>query len=1027
MKYVSALCVFLVACPFVIAEPAKTVPQQVLTGITDDDLNPLPKSMTEAERLLPSLRPGADELQRMAPPTGVVRTPAEYERNEGLLIRWGSYNSELTEMTVAVTTADPEAIMYILVSGSSQQNSATSTLTSAGADMSQVEFITYSSNSVWIRDYGPRYIFEDGVRAIVDHTYNRPRPLDNLFNDHLAALWGEPQYDIPLSHGGGNFHLFSTGDAFMSSLITQENPGQSEQDVKDLYLAYQNLDLTIYEGFPTSFDSTRHIDMWMFPVADDEIIIGEYSPTAGAPYTISEGAVTDLTARGYTVHRTQGWNSGGTHYTYTNAVVINSLVLVPRFGGSYVTRDTAAEAVFATAFPDRQTVPIYCGSIIHAAGAIHCIVMHVPAYDNPIPAARLLAPNGGEFWTIGQQYDITWTAADDVGVTSIDLYYSTDGGTTFPNVIALGETNDGVYPWTVPNTPSDMCQVKVVAHDADLNTGEDVSDADFVITPNGPQAIYSFPLDTDPGWTAQPQWAWGVPTGGGGEHGGPDPTSGHTGANVYGYNLAGDYANSIPELHLTSTVLDCSNLGGTELRFWRWLGVETPTYDHAYVRVSNDNTNWTTVWENTGEVADSSWVLQQFDISAVADGQSTVYLRWTMGLADSAYRYCGWNIDDIEIWGIPGDIDCNDNGIPDDEDIANCTGDPACADCNGNAVPDGCDITGGASQDCNGDAVPDDCQLAGNDCNANDVPDECEGDCNTNGTPDDCDIANCTGDPACDDCNGNSVPDGCDINGGGSTDGNTNGIPDECETVEPLAEDSFATTCSVDGDCPPGGKCVSGVCYLPKNRYISIDPNPENAARQTARRVLMDAGGRVLVVAGWLGAPQEVTVAGPEATPQLLARIVDFDSRHYRDWSVDDLGQPWTDSTVHLGDCEISPGHTYIIHAITEGLDPAFEGNFSEPLELATTAQFGDVVGASPGTAPDGTRNFKDISSVVRGFQGTQSEPKVCLDLQGPASLPEVPDFSDINFKDIDAAVAGFQGAGYPLAQPCDCPGQSCP
>jgi len=247
--------------------------------------------------------------------------------------------------------------------------------------MDQVEFITYTCDSVWIRDYGPRFIFEDDFRAMVDHTYNRPRPLDNLFTDYLSGLWGEPQYDLPLTHGGGNFHLFSTGDAFMSSLIVAENPGLSEQDVKDLYADYLNVDLTIYEGFPTSFDSTRHIDMWMLPVGDNEIIIGEYAPSTGAPYTITEGAVADLIARGYTVYRTPGWNSGGTHYTYTNAVVMNDLVLISAFGSPYTAQDAQARTVFETAFPDHEIIPTDCSSIIHAAGAIHCIVMHVPAYS----------------------------------------------------------------------------------------------------------------------------------------------------------------------------------------------------------------------------------------------------------------------------------------------------------------------------------------------------------------------------------------------------------------------------------------------------------------------------------------------------------------------------------------------------------------------------------------------------------------------------------------------------------------------
>jgi hypothetical protein len=161
--------------------------------------------------------------------------------------------------------------------------------------------------------------------------------------------------------------------------------------------------------------------------------------------------------------------------------------------------------------------------------------------------------------------------------------------------------------------------------------------------------VYSFPLDSNPGWTTTGLWAFGTPTGGGGEHGYHDPTSGHTGSSVYGYNLSGDYENSLPERHLTTPQLDFTGYTGVELRFWRWLGVETPTYDHAYVRISTNGTTWTNIWTNTAEVADSAWNQQVYDVSTVADGLP-VYLRWTMGTTDSSYRYCGWNIDDIQLW-----------------------------------------------------------------------------------------------------------------------------------------------------------------------------------------------------------------------------------------------------------------------------------------------------------------------------------------------------------------------------------------
>ena len=175
----------------------------------------------------------------------------------------------------------------------------------------------------------------------------------------------------------------------------------------------------------------------------------------------------------------------------------------------------------------------------------------------------------------------------------------------------------------------------------------------------GWQVFYLFTMDTNPGWTTEGQWAHGTPTGGGGEYGGPDPTSGYTGTNVYGYNLNGDYPNNLAQTHLTSTALDCTGLTGLELTFQRWLNVEQPIYDHAYLRVSNNGTSWTTIWENTSTITDSSWNEMTYDISAIADNQSTVYLRWTMGSTDGGWRYSGWNIDDVTIAGF-GDSTNND-------------------------------------------------------------------------------------------------------------------------------------------------------------------------------------------------------------------------------------------------------------------------------------------------------------------------------------------------------------------------------
>jgi len=144
-----------------------------------------------------------------------------------------------------------------------------------------------------------------------------------------------------------------------------------------------------------------------------------------------------------------------------------------------------------------------------------------------------------------------------------------------------------------------------------------------------------------------------------------------------------------------------------------------------------------------------------------------------------------------------GSIDCNNNCIPDECDVAapgsvghfpgfvsqnNCPNDlgipgpcdvfrnggDSC-DSDANGVPDECQVAlcmmgSNGCQDCNGNGCLDSGDIAGatsNDINLNERPDECDGDCNVNG-----------------------VLDPLDIIGGTSTDVNADDIPDECCTID---------------------------------------------------------------------------------------------------------------------------------------------------------------------------------------------------------------------------------------------------
>ena len=121
---------------------------------------------------------------------------------------------------------------------------------------------------------------------------------------------------------------------------------------------------------------------------------------------------------------------------------------------------------------------------------------------------------------------------------------------------------------------------------------------------------------------------------------------------MYGYNLSGEYTDNMPQQPLTTGAIDASGASGVTLEFERWLGVESSTYDHASIEVFNGSA-WQQVWNHTaGSFTDAGWQSQNFDISAHADGNANLQIRWIMGTTDTSVTYCGWNIDDVVLKGL---------------------------------------------------------------------------------------------------------------------------------------------------------------------------------------------------------------------------------------------------------------------------------------------------------------------------------------------------------------------------------------
>jgi subtilisin family serine protease len=122
------------------------------------------------------------------------------------------------------------------------------------------------------------------------------------------------------------------------------------------------------------------------------------------------------------------------------------------------------------------------------------------------PTVTVLMPNGGESGIIGA---LSWVANDNAGVTSVDLYLSRSGPGGPWETLAVGLPNTGVLAWTTTGPATTQARLRAVVFDAEGNSAEDVSDADWSIVDFAtPTLLSTFTADAADGGV-ELRWVFG--------------------------------------------------------------------------------------------------------------------------------------------------------------------------------------------------------------------------------------------------------------------------------------------------------------------------------------------------------------------------------------------------------------------------------------------------------------------------------------------------------------------------------------
>ena len=327
------------------------------------------KYLSEEEMYMTVTYRGFEET---APPAGEVRFPGEYEPMQAVMIVYP------LGIPVELVREMAEDCKVITVVESYYQANAQSDFTKADVNMDNVEFLNATTDSYWIRDFGPWYIFDGKMPAIVDNKYNRPRPNDDVLPGEFAKYWDIPMYGMNVVHTGGNMMQDGFGVGVSDDIVVTESLAQgiTEEQVYERMKSYLGIDPYQVTIDPQG-DYIAHVDCWGKFLAPDKLMLARV-PESNPRYDYYE-EVADYFASvncswgyPYKIYRVDipGENIIS---PYTNSLILNNKVLVPM--GSDAAYNADALALYREAMPGYEVIGIENKSYWNGwlnTDALHC-------------------------------------------------------------------------------------------------------------------------------------------------------------------------------------------------------------------------------------------------------------------------------------------------------------------------------------------------------------------------------------------------------------------------------------------------------------------------------------------------------------------------------------------------------------------------------------------------------------------------------------------------------------------------------
>jgi agmatine deiminase len=340
------------------------------------------------------------------------RLPAEWQPHKATWLGW-PHNREdwpgkfspipwvYAEMVRRIAEGE---IVKILVQSDKYQKQAEQVLTSAGADLSNIEFHQFRTDRGWLRDSGPAFVKKDNEMLLIDFKFNGWAKYDNHKKDNktpefISAKTGfkrikaeHNKKQVVLEGGAidvnGKGTLITTEECLMDTEVQVRNPGFSKTDYEEVFSNYLGITNVIWLGKGIEGDDTHgHVDD-LCRFVNEKTLLLVTSDNSDQPryYELSENRerlqdavledgskpeVIELPLPGSLIFEDQVLPA-----SYANFYISNSYVLVPTFNDP---KDRIALNIISQLFNNRKTVGIHAVDLVWGLGTIHCLTHEEPA------------------------------------------------------------------------------------------------------------------------------------------------------------------------------------------------------------------------------------------------------------------------------------------------------------------------------------------------------------------------------------------------------------------------------------------------------------------------------------------------------------------------------------------------------------------------------------------------------------------------------------------------------------------------